>query len=183
MKHHKPVTDNRLLSRAMLVCLALTASEMAASELRDMEEGELSQVTAQSGLIIEIPRVRINAHDGSLDDPGTPQDESDGRRTRGFRYNYITTEHDGGAQTYYFTDEISIAMDIEGPLKLDVDDGGHMVLQLPERVNFVGDGYSMKGIYLNNTGDPANGGKLLNEINIQGNFETGGQVFVWGYDP
>ncbi|ABC29079.1 hypothetical protein HCH_02253 [Hahella chejuensis KCTC 2396] len=31
--------------------------------------------------------------------------------------------------------------------------------------------------------DLANGGKLLNEINIQGNFETGGQVFVWGYDP
>ncbi|WP_256446096.1 hypothetical protein [Hahella sp. HN01] len=41
----------------------------------------------------------------------------------------------------------------------------------------------MKGIYLNNTGDPASGGTLLHEINIQGNFETGGQVFVWGYDP
>lgn len=154
---------------------------MSHAELVDMEETELSEVSGQSGLSIEIPHLRVNAHDsGSIDNPNTTADESDGRRTKGFKVDYVTKQHDGTDETHYFVEEVSLAVDTKGAFTIDVEGDGKLVIGLPDSVNFVGDGYSAKGIYLNNDGLAASGGKMLNEVNIQGNFETGGTVTIWG---
>ncbi|MFD2231473.1 DUF6160 family protein [Alkalimarinus sediminis] len=151
------------------------------AEMVGLEETELSQVAGQSGLSIEIPHVRINAHNsGSVDNPNTSADESDGRRTKGYKSDYITREHNGGNETHYFVEEVSLAADIEGAITLDIGGDGTLVIGLPDSINFVGDGYSAKGIYLNNTGLTSGGGQMLDEISIQGNFNTGGTISIWG---
>ncbi len=162
-----------------LAVTALTTTVQA--EMVDLAEGELATIAGQSGISIEIPHLRINAHEsGSVDNPNTDADESDGRRTKGFKLDYVTKEHGGGGETHYFVEEMSLAVDITGALTVDVEGDGKMVIGLPEQINFVGDGYSAKGIYLNHDGNIASGGKMLNEISIQGNFNTGGTVSIWG---
>lgn len=151
------------------------------AEMVGLEEQELSMVSGQSGLSIEIPHIRVNAHNsGSVDNPNTPEDESDGRRTKGFKYDYVTRDHDGANETHYFVEEVSLAADIKGAITLDVEESGTLVIGMPDSINFVGDGYSAKGIYLNNTGQISGGGKMYNEISIQGNFNTGGTISIWG---
>lgn len=151
------------------------------AEMIGLEESELSKVSGQSGLSIEIPHIRINAHQsGSVDNPNTPADESDGRRTKGFKRDYVTRDHDGANEAHYFVEEVSLAADIKGAITLDVEDSGTLVIGMPDSINFVGDGYSAKGIYLNNTGQVSGGGNMYNEISVQGNFSTGGTISVWG---
>ncbi|MCG8609966.1 MAG: hypothetical protein MI864_05470 [Pseudomonadales bacterium] len=156
-------------------------TEFTHAELVGLAENELSGVTGQAGISLEIHHLRVNAHaSGSVDNPDTPEDESDGRRTKGFHYDYVTTDHNGENETHYFADEVSLAMDIEGAITLDVEEDGALVIGLPDRINYVGDGYSQKGIYLNHDGLASSGGKLMNETNIQGNFNTGGTITIWG---
>jgi len=151
------------------------------AEMVGLEEKELSEVSGQSGLSIEIPHLRINAHgSGSIDNPDTPIDESDGRRTTGYKRDYVTREHGGGGETHSFTEEVSLAVDITGALTLDIASDGALVIGLPDSMNYVGDGYSQKGIYINETGTIGGGGMMLNEISIQGNFDTGGTITIWG---
>lgn len=150
------------------------------AEMQRMDEGELSRVAGQSGISIEIPHLRINAHpSGSVDDSVTAADESDGRRSRGFKLDYTTTDHLGQDEAHLFVDEVSLALDITGAITIDIEQDGALVVGLPERMNYVGDGLSFKGVYLNSTGTPDMGGKLMNEINIQGNFSTGGTMRMW----
>lgn len=150
------------------------------AEMVGLEEKELSNVSGQSGISIHIPHLRVNAHtSGSVDDPNTASDESDGRRTKGFKYEYVTRDHNGGNDAHYFIEEVSLAMDIEGAITLDIEGDGALVIGLPDSINFVGDGYSAKGIYLNHTGLTSSGGQLYNEISIQGNYNTGGTVSIW----
>lgn len=166
---------------ALCAALSMTLAMLAQAELRPLPEGELSQVSGQSGISIEIPHLRVNAHGpGSVDDPETLADEGDGRRTQGFKLDYVTREHDGGGEAHYFANEVSLAMDVTGALTVDIEEDGAMRLGLPDQVNFVGDGLSLKDIYLNGSGVPEAGTKLLNEINVQGNFNTGGTVRMWG---
>jgi hypothetical protein len=164
------------LAAGLFIAVAGTAQ----AELQRLGESEMSAVSGQGGLSIEIPHLRINAYGrGSVDNPITTADESDGRRTKGFKFDYVTTEHSGGGETHFFVDEVSLAMDIVGALTLDVEEDGALLIGLPEQINYVGDGLSLHGIYLNTTGTPDMGGKLLNEINVQGNFNTGGTVRMW----
>ncbi|MFE8071230.1 hypothetical protein QQM79_09230 [Marinobacteraceae bacterium S3BR75-40.1] len=168
-----------IFAAAGLLLAALSLSVRA--ELRPMEESALGNVSGQAGLSIEIPHLRVNAYGpGSVDDPDTAKDESDGRRTQGFTFDYVTRGHDGSNETHYFADQVSLALDIFGAFKVDIEGDGKLVVGLPDRMNFVGDGFSAKDIHLNTTGTPAGGGKLLNETNIQGNFRTGGTVTFWG---
>ena len=151
------------------------------AEMVGLEESELSKVAGQSGLSIEIPHLRINAHgSGSIDNPDTPNNENDGRRTTGYKRDYVTREHGGGGETHSFTEEVSLAVDITGAITLDVESDGALVIGLPDSMNYIGDGYSQKGIYINETGTIEGGGLMLNEISIQGNFDTGGTVTIWG---
>jgi len=154
---------------------------IAEAEMVGLEEKELSEVSGQSGLSVEIPHLRINAYDsGSVDNPNTPVDESDGRRDRGFKLDYVTREHSGGNESHYFVEEVSLAVDITGALTFDIEGDGALVIGLPDSINYVGDGYSQKGIYINDTGTIDGGGMMLNEISIQGNFDTGGTITIWG---
>lgn len=150
------------------------------AEMVGLEEKELSMVAGQSGLSIEIPHLRVNAHgSGSVDDPNTPNDESDGRRSKGYKLDYVTRDHDGGGETHYFVEEVSLAVDMTGAITFDIGGDGTLVIGMPDSINFVGDGYSAKGIYLNNTGQVSDGGQMLNEISIQGNYDTGGTISIW----
>lgn len=171
----------RISLPVLYTSLTLALSPLVQAELRPMQEGELSKISGQSGISIEVPHLRINAHGpASVDDPDTVTDESDGRRTEGFKLDYVTREHDGGGEAHYFANEVSLAMNITGALTVDVEEDGAMLVGLPERVNFVGDGLSLKDIYLNGSGVPEAGTKLLNEINVQGNFNTAGTIRMWG---
>ena len=174
------------MKKKCLLCavssLVIGSISLAANaEMVGLEENELSKVSGQSGLSIEIPHLRINAHgSGSIDNPNTPTDESDGRRTKGYKLDYVTRDHGGGNEAHYFVEEVSLAVDITGAITLDIEGDGTLVIGLPERINYVGDGFSAKGIYLNNTGNTASGGHMLNEISIQGNYNTGGTISIWG---
>ena len=167
---------------SIIVILAITGVPlMVQAEMVGLEENELSMVAGQSGLSIEIPHLRINAHDsGSVDNPDTAENEDDGRRTTGYRRDYVTREHGGGGEVHSFVEEVSLAVDITGAITLDIEGDGALIIGLPESINFVGDGYSQKGIYINETGTINGGGLMLNEISIQGNFDTGGTVTIWG---
>lgn len=177
--HHNAI--QRVSLSALCAGLTLAFSTSVLAELRPITEGELAKVSGQSGISIEIPHLRVNAHGpGSVDDPDTTADESDGRRTEGFKLDYVTREHGGGGEAHYFANEVSLAMDVTGALTVDIEEDGAMVLGIPERINFVGDGLSFKDIYLNGSGVPEAGTKLLNEINVQGNFNTAGTVRMWG---
>lgn len=164
-----------------VLCISLALSASAQAELRPMPEGELAGVSGQSGIAIEIPHLRMNAHGpASVDNQDTLEDESDGRRTIGFKLDYVTRQHGGGGEAHFFANEVSLAMDVTGPLTINVEEDGAMLVGMPDRINFVGDGLSFKDIYLNGSGTPEAGTKLLNEINVQGNFNTGGTVRMWG---
>jgi hypothetical protein len=155
----------------------------ALAELKPMDESEMANHAGQAGLSIELKHLRINAHEsGSIDDPTTVEDESDGRTTTGYHYDYVTEDHNGDNETHYFTNEVSLALDTEGAITLDITERGALVIGLPDRMNYVGDGHSMKGIYLNGTGNPADGGQLMLEKNTIGNFNTGGSITMWGSD-
>ena len=170
---------NTLSVIASLVVASMPLTSHA--EMVGLEENELSMVAGQSGLSIEIPHLRINAHaSGSVDNPLTGNNEGDGRRTTGYRRDYVTREHSGGGEVHSFVEEVSLAVDMTGALTLDVESDGALVIGLPDSMNFVGDGYSQKGIYINETGTIDGGGLMLNEISIQGNFDTGGTVTIWG---
>lgn len=167
-------------ARALALGLIVILPVLASAEMQKMDEGELSAVSGQSGISIEIPHLRVNAYGSdSVDNTGTPEDESDGRRNKGFKLDYVTREHGGGGEAHFFVEEVSLALDITGALTFDIEEDGALLIGLPERINYVGDGLSLHGIYLNGTGvaDPRT--KLLNEINVQGNFETGGTVRMW----
>lgn len=166
---------------ALALALASTLPVSAAAELQRLDEGEMASVSGQRGISIEIPQLRINAHTrDSVDDPNTPQNEGDGRRTTGFKFDYVTREHGGAGEAHFFVEEVSLAVDITGALTFDIEEDGALLIGLPERVNYVGDGYSLHGIYLNDTGIADPSSKLLNEINVQGNFNTGGTIRMWG---
>lgn len=165
---------------AMVLGLSLALPITAVAELQKLDEGEMASVSGQSGISIEIPHLRINAHGpDSVDNTTTPANESDGRRTQGFKYDYVTREHSGGGEAHFFVEEVSLAVDITGALTLDIEDDGALLIGLPDSVNYVGDGMSLHGIYLNSTGTPDPASKLLNEINVQGNFSTGGTIRMW----
>ena len=154
---------------------------IAQAEMVGLEEQEWSEVSGQSGLSIEIPHLRINAHgSGSIDNPDTPENEGDGHRTTGYKRDYVTREHGGGGESHSFTEEVSLAVDITGAITLDIESDGALIIGLPDSINYVGDGYSQKGIYINDTGTIDGGGLMLNEISIQGNFDTGGTITIWG---
>lgn len=164
----------------LCVSLALAPSTPVQAELRLMQEVELAKVSGQSGISIEIPHLRVNSHGpGSLDDPDTAAEESDGRRTKGYKLDYITRKHSGGGEAHYFANEVSLAMDVTGAFTVDIEEDGAVLFGMPERINFIGDGLSFKDIYLNGSGTIEAGTKLLNEINIQGNFDTAGTVRMW----
>lgn len=164
----------------LCVSLTLAPSSSVRAELRPLAADELSEVSGQGGISIEIPHLRVNAQGpGSVDDPNTNADESDGSRTNGFRLDYVTREHNGGGEAHFFANEVSLAIDVIGALTIDIESDGSALLGLPERVNFVGDGLSFKDIYLNSSGVPEAGTKLLNEINVQGNFNTAGTIRMW----
>ncbi|MCP5208306.1 MAG: hypothetical protein H7A01_13950 [Hahellaceae bacterium] len=173
---------NRLFRHGViLVSSALCLCAPVRAELLPMKESELASQSGQAGLSIEVQHLRINAHEsGSVDNPATAANEGDGRRTKGFHLDYVTKEHGGGGESHYFANEVSLALDTEGALTVDVGGDGALVIGLPTRMNFVGDGFSVKDIYLNNTGNVAGGGKLYNEQNIIGNFNTGGTITMWG---
>jgi len=154
---------------------------IAEAEMVGLEEKELSAVSGQSGLSIEIPHLRVNSHNsGSVDNPDTPENESDGRRDKGFKLDYVTRDHNGENEAHYFVEEVSLAVDITGALTFDIEGDGALVIGLPDSINYVGDGYSQKGIYINDTGTVGGGGMMLNEISIKGNFDTGGTITIWG---
>lgn len=164
---------------ALASILALLPT-LASAELKQMAEDDMSDVSAQAGLSIEISQLRINAQkSGSVDDPNTAADESDGRRTRGYKYDWVTKDHNGANEVHMFTDEVSLAVDMEGAWTVDIEDNGALVIGLPDQMNFVGDGYSQKGIYINTDGQTSSGGQLWGEKNIQGNFTTGGTITLW----
>jgi hypothetical protein len=176
------VNTNRLFRHGFIAFSGfLCISTAVQAELLPLEESELANQSGQAGLSIEVQHLRINARDsGSVDNPATAADESDGRRTKGFHLDYVTEEHNGGGKSHYFANEVSLALDTEGALTVDVSGEGALVIGLPTRMNFVGDGLSVKDIYLNSTGNAAGGGKLYNEQNIIGNFNTGGTITMWG---
>ncbi|WP_148863885.1 DUF6160 family protein [Marinobacter fonticola] len=179
MHRHRAIRRGSLPALCASLTLAFSTSVFA--ELRPIAESELAKVSGQSGISIEIPHLRVNAHGpDSVDDPDTAADESDGRRTQGFKLAYVTREHGGGGEAHYFANEVSLAMDVTGAMTVDIEKDGAMVVGLPERINFVGDGLSFKDIYLNGSGVPETGTKLLNEINVQGNFNTAGTIRMWG---
>ncbi len=166
---------------SMVCCVMIGLTGPVAAELMPIQETELAEVSGQAGLSIELHHLRINAHgSGSVDDPSTPEDESDGKRAQGYHYDYVTKAHSGGKETHYFVNEVSLALDTEGAITVDVDAEGALVIGLPTRMHYIGDGYSQKGIYLNETGRPADGGLLFQEKNVQGNFDTGGTITLWG---
>lgn len=164
------ITDYRLALVSLLLGAALPA--WAQTDMQDLGEQEMADIAGQSGISIEIPHMRVNAHG--------PSDPRNGERTQGFKLDYITRGHDGGGKAHYFVNEVSLAADMEGAITLDIEEDGRLQIGLPDRIHFVGDGYSQKDIYLNATGNPGDGGKLYNEISIQGNFETGGRISFWG---
>lgn len=177
------LTNQLTLPSFVLASSILSVCSVAQADLLPMEESELANHSGQAGLSIEVKHLRINAHDsGSVDDPSTIENEGDGHRTKGFHLDYVTKEHDGGGESHYFANEVSLAVDTEGPLTVDISGEGALVIGLPTRMNFVGDGLSIKDIHLNSTGDMAGGGKLYNEQNIIGNFNTGGTITMWGTD-
>ena len=163
-------TTRVLLAASSIVLYTIPLSTQA--EMVGLAESELSTVSGKGGLSIEIPHIRVNAHASGS--------ENDGLRTKGYTKDYVTREHDGGGETHYFVAEKSLAVDITGAFTVDIEGDGKLVIGLPDRMNFVGDGYSAKGFYLNNDGSTSSGGKMLNEISIKGNFDTGGTITMWG---
>lgn len=158
----------------------LVVTSVAHAELEKMGESEMASVSGQSGISLALSHLRVNAHQpGEVDNPDTPADESDGRQKNGFNLDYVTENHAGGGETHYFIDDVSLAMDITGAITLDIEEDGALAIGLPDSINYVGDGLMLRNIYLNETGLAADGGKMMNEISVQGNFNTGGTVRMW----
>lgn len=168
---------------ALLLPTLATSVMFASSAQAEMErlgETELSTVSGQSGISLDLAHLRVNAYaPGSVDNPDTPVDESDGRQKNGFKLDYVTKNHAGGGETHYFIDDVSLAMDLTGAITLDIEEDGALLIGLPDAVNFVGDGLALRNIHLNQTGLATDGGKMMNEINMQGNFDTGGTIRMW----
>lgn len=114
--HPDVSSTNPAAALGLIALMALLAPALAQAELEKLDEGELSAVSGQRGISIEIPHLRINAHGSdSVDNPNTGADESDGRRTTGFRWDYVTREHNGAGEAHFFVDEVSLALSMKCP--------------------------------------------------------------------
>jgi len=150
--------------RKVIAAVVICSPFIVNAEMQMVDDDMLSDVSGQEGVDIKLVNIRVNA-------------DVDGYTTDGFSQKYVTRNVDGTDKAVLGVAETSLAFEMEGAISIDVDGKGVKV-GAPDKVSLVGDGLRMQNIYVNSTGSLADGGVLLDEIQMTGTFNTTGNMWI-----